>query len=262
MATLSARGLTLAYDDRVIAEELDFDVPDGELTVIIGPNACGKSTLLKALARTLKPAAGTVTLDGRPLRDYRSKDVARRIGMLPQSPIAPEGIVVRDLVGRGRFPHQTLFRQWSAADEAAVYAALLATGVVDLADRHVAELSGGQRQRAWIALALAQETSLLLLDEPTTYLDIAHQYDVLELCASLHRQGRTLVAVLHDLNQAARYATHLVVMKEGRIVAEGDPAGVLTAELVEDVFGLPCEIHPDPQTGTPMVVPLARAGVR
>ncbi|AMM21177.1 iron-dicitrate transporter ATP-binding subunit [Frondihabitans sp. PAMC 28766] len=258
MATLSARSLRLGYDDRVVADDLSFEVPDGELTVVIGPNACGKSTLLKALARTLKPQAGQVLLDGRPISSYRSKDVAKRIGMLPQSPIAPEGIVVRDLVGRGRFPHQGLLRQWSAADEAAVAEALEATGVASLASRHVSELSGGQRQRAWIAMALAQETELLLLDEPTTYLDIAHQYEVLELCARLHREGRTLVAVLHDLNQAARYATHLVVMKDGRIIAEGRPAAIVTASLVEEVFGLPCQIVDDPQAHTPMVVPLAR----
>ncbi len=258
MPTLTARGVTLGYDQRVIARDLSFDVPDGELTIVIGPNACGKSTLLKALARTLKPTAGEVLLDGRSLASYRSRDIAKRVGMLPQSPLAPEGIVVRDLVGRGRYPHQTLFRQWSSADEGAVAAALEATATADLADRHVAELSGGQRQRAWIAMALAQETELLLLDEPTTYLDIAHQYDVLELCARLHREGRTLVVVLHDLNQAARYATHLVVMKDGRIVAQGRPGDVLTADLVDDVFGLPCEIVDDPQTHTPMVVPLAR----
>lgn len=256
---LSARGLRLAYDDRVVADDLSFDVPHGELTVVIGPNACGKSTLLKALARTLRPRAGTVTLDGRPLASYRSKEIARRLGMLPQSPIAPEAISVRDLVARGRFPHQGLFRQWSAADEEAVAQALVATDIVDLADRGVAELSGGQRQRAWIALALAQQTELLLLDEPTTFLDIAHQYEVLELCAALHREGRTLVVVLHDLNQAARYATHLVVMKAGRIVAQGAPADVLTADLVSDVFGLPCEIIDDPQSHTPLVVPLSRA---
>lgn len=260
-SALGGVGLRLAYDERIVAEELTFDVPDGELTVVIGPNACGKSTLLKALARTLKPEAGSVHLDGRPITSYRSKDVAKRLGMLPQSPIAPEAITVRDLVGRGRFPHQGLLRQWSAADEKAVDDALVATSVAELADRPVADLSGGQRQRAWIAMALAQETELLLLDEPTTFLDIAHQYEVLELCARLHREGRTLVVVLHDLNQAARYATHLVVMKEGRIITRGAPAAVLTADLVEDVFGLPCQIIDDPQSHTPLVVPLARVGV-
>ena len=256
-SSLTATGLRLAYDDRVIVDGLDFDVPAGELTVIIGPNACGKSTLLKALARTLKPSAGQVSLDGKPLSSYRSKDIAKRLGMLPQSPIAPEAITVRDLVGRGRFPHQGVFRQWSVSDEAACDRAMESTGVAELADRQVAELSGGQRQRAWIAMALAQETELLLLDEPTTFLDIAHQYEVLELAARLHREGRTLVVVLHDLNQAARYATHLVVMKEGAIVAQGAPGEIVTAQLVDEVFGLPCQIIDDPQSHTPMVVPLA-----
>ncbi|KQQ27738.1 ABC transporter ATP-binding protein [Frondihabitans sp. Leaf304] len=256
-SSLTATGLRLAYDDRVIVDGLDFAVPAGELTVIIGPNACGKSTLLKALARTLEPSAGQVSLDGKPLSSYRSKDIAKRLGMLPQSPIAPEAITVRDLVGRGRFPHQGVFRQWSVSDEAACDRAMESTGVAELADRQVAELSGGQRQRAWIAMALAQETELLLLDEPTTFLDIAHQYEVLELAARLHREGRTLVVVLHDLNQAARYATHLVVMKEGAIVAQGAPGEIVTAQLVDEVFGLPCQIIDDPQSHTPMVVPLA-----
>jgi iron complex transport system ATP-binding protein len=183
--------------------------------------------------------------------------------MLPQSPIAPEAIIVRDLVGRGRYPHQGLLRQWSVDDEQAVTDALARTGSDDLADRYVAELSGGQRQRVWIAMVLAQQTDLLLLDEPTTFLDIAHQYEVLELCSRLHAEGRTLVAVLHDLNQAARYATNLVVMKAGRIVAEGDPAAILTSALVEDVFGLPCVIIRDPEAGTPMVVPkVGRSRIR
>lgn len=257
-STLTATGLRLAYDDRVVVDDLSFEVPDDELTVIIGPNACGKSTLLKALARTLKPQSGSVSLGGRPITSYRSKEIAKRLGMLPQSPIAPESITVRDLVARGRFPHQGILRQWSKADEEAVEGALEATAIAELADRQVAELSGGQRQRAWIALALAQQTELLLLDEPTTFLDIAHQYDVLELCARLHREGRTLVVVLHDLNQAARYATHLVVMKDGRIVAQGAPRDVLDAALVQDVFGLACEIIDDPQSHTPLVVPLAQ----
>ncbi|MBC7725332.1 MAG: ABC transporter ATP-binding protein [Burkholderiaceae bacterium] len=253
---LAATGLRLAWGDRVVVDDLTIAVPDGGFTVIVGPNACGKSTLLRALARTISPVAGEVTLDGRPIRSYRGKEVARRLAMLPQSPIAPDSITVRSLVGRGRYPHQGLFNQWSRADEAAVAGALDATSVDLLADRPVAELSGGQRQRAWIAMVLAQQTELLLLDEPTTFLDIAHQYDVLDLCARLHREGRTLVVVLHDLNQAARYATHLVVMLDGTIVAEGAPAEVLTAALVESVFGLPCRVLPDPETGTPMVVPL------
>jgi iron complex transport system ATP-binding protein len=258
LTALAARGLTLAYDDRAVVDGLDIDVPDGELTVIVGPNACGKSTLLKALARVIRPAAGDVLLDGSSLRALRPKAVARRVAMLPQSPVAPEGISVRDLVARGRYPHQELFRTASASDRSAVDDALERTSTAALADRSVDELSGGQRQRVWIAMVLAQQTDIVLLDEPTTFLDIAHQYDVLELAAALHADGRTVVAVLHDLNQAARYATHLVVMSAGRIVASGAPSAVVTESLVEEVFGLPCVIVPDPETGTPMVVPRRR----
>jgi iron complex transport system ATP-binding protein len=252
---LAARNLRLAYDKRIVVDDLSIDLPDGGFTIIVGPNACGKSTLLKALSRTLQPASGQVLLGGQPIDSYRSKAVARQLAMLPQSPIAPEAITVRNLVGRGRYPHQGLFQQWSHTDELAVIDALASTGCADLAERYVSELSGGQRQRVWIAMILAQQTDLLLLDEPTTFLDIAHQYEVLELCARLHAEGRTLVAVLHDLNQAARYATNLVVMKAGQLVASGMPGDILTADLVESVFGLPCVVIPDPVTGTPMVVP-------
>ncbi|MEW1956233.1 ABC transporter ATP-binding protein [Kineococcus sp. NPDC059986] len=251
--------LTLAYDDRTIARDLGVEIPDGSFTVIIGPNACGKSTLLRALARMLKPAKGAVFLDGQQIHSLPGKEVARRLGLLPQTATAPDGITVADLVARGRFPHQKLLRQWTREDERAVDAAMAWTRVEDLADRTVDELSGGQRQRVWIAMALAQETPILLLDEPTTYLDIAHQIEVLNLCAQLHEeQDRTLVAVLHDLNHAARYATHLVAMKDGAVLAQGDPSEVVTAELVEAVFGLPCVVVPDPETGTPLVVPRAR----
>ncbi len=255
---LAADGLRLAYDDRVVVDGLSVTIPDGSFTVIVGPNACGKSTLLRALARTLAPRAGTVLLDGRPITELASKEVARRLALLPQSPLAPEAITVEDLVSRGRFPYQRLLRQWSAEDARAVAAAMAATGVTDLARRLVNELSGGQRQRVWLAMSLAQDTPLLLLDEPTTFLDIAHQHEVLDLCAELHEAGRTLVAVLHDLNQASRYATHLIAMKAGRIVAEGPPADVVTAERIADVFGLACRVLPDPETGTPMVVPARR----
>ncbi|GII24035.1 ABC transporter ATP-binding protein [Planosporangium mesophilum] len=264
MSRLSADRLTLAYERRTVAEELTVAVPDRSFTVIIGPNACGKSTLLRALSRTLKPRSGTVLLDGRDIHSLPARDVARTLGLLPQSPIAPDGITVAELVARGRYPHQSLLRQWSPADERVVAASMAATGVADLADTYVDELSGGQRQRVWIAMALAQETPLLLLDEPTTYLDIAHQLDVLDLCARLHAdQGRTLVAVLHDLNHAARYATHLIAMRDGRVVAEGAPGEVVTADLIEAVFGLECRVIDDPESGTPLVVPAARrrAGV-
>jgi iron complex transport system ATP-binding protein len=255
---LKATDLTLAYDKHVVTEHLDVRIEEGEFTAIVGPNACGKSTLLRALARMLNPQAGTVELDGTAIRSIPSKQVARRLGLLPQSSIAPDGITVTDLVARGRHPHQKLLRQWSRDDERAVTAALEATNTSDLSGRFVDELSGGQRQRVWLAMALAQETQILLLDEPTTFLDIAHQVEVLDLCADLHEQGRTLVMVLHDLNQACRYASRVIAMRDGVIVAQGAPAEIITAELVRDVFGLECRVIPDPETGTPLVVPAAR----
>ncbi|MFJ9906135.1 ABC transporter ATP-binding protein [Streptomyces sp. NPDC101152] len=256
---LSAENVTLAYDQRVIAEQLSVEIPDNSFTVIVGPNACGKSTLLRALSRMLRPSRGRVLLDGQVIRSMPAKKVARTLGLLPQSPIAPDGITVADLVGRGRYPHQGVLRQWSAEDERVVQESMARTGVAELAERYVDELSGGQRQRVWIAMALAQQTPLLLLDEPTTYLDIQHQIDVLDLCAELHEeQGRTLVAVLHDLNHAARYATHLIALRAGKVVAEGAPKDIVTAELVEEVFGLRCQVIDDPETGTPLVVPAAR----
>lgn len=255
---LRAVDLTLGYHERVVAEQLSVDIIDGAFTVIIGPNACGKSTLLKALARVLQPRRGTVFLDGRDIAAQPTKDVARRMGLLAQSAHAPGGITVGDLIARGRHPHQSLLRQWSVDDEVAVNAAMRQADVTALADRFVDELSGGQRQRVWLAMVLAQETSILLLDEPTTFLDIGHQFEMLDLCADLHRKGRTLVAVLHDLHQAARYATHLIALRPGGVIAaQGHPNDVLTAELVEELFGLPCRIIPDPETGTPMVVPRA-----
>ncbi|UYG17985.1 ABC transporter ATP-binding protein [Brachybacterium huguangmaarense] len=257
-ARLRADGVTLAYQQRVISEALSVDIPDGSFTVIVGPNACGKSTLLRALSRLLSPDAGSIVLDGRAISTYRAKEAARIVGLLPQSSIAPEGITVADLVGRGRYPHQGLIRQWSERDREAVEAAMAQTHVADLGRRQVDELSGGQRQRVWVAMALAQQTPLLLLDEPTTFLDIAHQIELLDLFADLHDAGSTLVAVLHDLNHAARYATHLIAMKQGRVVAEGAPREIVTAELVEEVFGLPCLVVEDPATGTPLVVPAAR----
>jgi iron complex transport system ATP-binding protein len=253
---LSASEVTLAYDGRVVVDGLSLDIPDDEITVIVGPNACGKSTLLRALARLLRPKDGTVVLDGESIHRLPTKQVARLLGLLPQSPIAPDGILVGDLVARGRTPHQSLFQQWSIADETAVHQALAATGTADLADRPVDELSGGQRQRVWIAMALAQETGLLLLDEPTTFLDISHQIEVLDLVADLnHRDGRTIVVVLHDLNLACRYAHHIVAMRDGRIVANGPPHDVITAETMRAVFGLESIVIPDPLSGTPLVVP-------
>ncbi|OAN32763.1 iron-dicitrate transporter ATP-binding subunit [Plantibacter sp. H53] len=257
---LAGTGLRVGYDQRTIIHELDIAIPDDSFTVIVGPNACGKSTLLRALARLLKPTQGHVVLDGQEITRYPSKEVAKRIGLLPQTSIAPDGISVIDLVSRGRYPHQSILRRWSAADEAAVLAAMEATNVTELSGRLVDELSGGQRQRVWVAMALAQETPLLLLDEPTTFLDITHQVELLDLFTRLNQEGgRTLVAVLHDLNQAARYATHLIAMRDGHVVAQGAPADIVTAELVEEVFGLRCRIINDPESHTPLVIPLMGA---
>ncbi|MFW0796215.1 ABC transporter ATP-binding protein [Gordonia sp. CPCC 205515] len=256
---LRAEDITIGYDDRIISESLSLTIPDGAFTVIVGPNACGKSTLLRALSRLLTPKSGNVVLDGRSIHSYPAKEVARRLGLLPQTSVAPDGIRVAELVARGRFPRQSMFRQWTAADEAAVLEAMTATGVIDLSARLVDELSGGQRQRVWVAMVLAQETPLVLLDEPTTFLDIAHQIELLDLCSDLNRhRDRTLVAVLHDLNQAFRYADHLVAMKDGRIVAQGAPGDIVDAALIEEVFGLRCRIIDDPESQTPLVIPLRR----
>ncbi len=258
-ARLEAREVTLAYADRTVVDRLSLAVPDGRTTVVVGANACGKSTLLRGLARLLRPAGGSVLLDGAAIASLPSRQVARTLGLLPQDPVTPEGVSVVDLVGRGRHPHQAALRRWSRTDDEAVAAALTATGTLDLADRSVDELSGGQRQRVWIAMALAQETDLLLLDEPTTFLDLAHQLEVLDLLADLNRRrGTTVVMVLHDLNLAARYADHLVALCAGRVVAEGTPAEVLTEDTVREVLGLECRVVPDPVTGTPMVVPVGR----
>nr|WP_201469821.1 ABC transporter ATP-binding protein [Microbacterium hydrocarbonoxydans] len=254
-ARLSAHDLTIGYDGRVVSEKLGVEIPAGSFTVIVGPNACGKSTLLRAFARLLRPRSGHVLLDGRVITDLSTKEVARRLGLLPQTSIAPDGIRVSDLVARGRHPHQTILRQWSRDDQSAVAAALAATGTTELAGRLVDELSGGQRQRVWVAMLLAQESPTMLLDEPTTFLDIAHQYELLRLFQRLHREGRTIVAVLHDLNQAARFADHMIMMRDGRIVASGDPASIVTSERVHEVFGLECSIIADPHSGTPLVIP-------
>ncbi|GAA3019467.1 iron complex transport system ATP-binding protein [Microbacterium dextranolyticum] len=256
-ARLHAQDLTLGYDHRTIVEGLSTRIPDGSFTVIIGPNACGKSTLLRGLSRLIAPEAGRVVFDGKEITRIPAKEVARRLGLLPQTALAPDGITVADLVARGRYPHQGLLRQWSTADEHAVRDALAATGTAELAPRRVDELSGGQRQRVWVAMVLAQNTDLLLLDEPTTFLDIAHQVELMELFAQLNREGRTIVAVLHDLNHAARYADHIIAMRDGRILAEGPPADVVTSELVERIYDLPNVVIADPITGGPLVVPRA-----
>jgi len=256
---LSADAVTLAYGDRTVVERLSLDIAPGRITAIVGANGCGKSTLLRALARLISPKEGQVVLDGAALASRPSKEIARVLGLLPQSPVAPEGIAVADLVGRGRHPHQKLLARWTAHDYEAVAAALDVTGISDLADRSVDELSGGQRQRVWIAMALAQETDILLLDEPTTFLDVAHQIEVLDLLTDLnHERGTTIVMVLHDLNLAARYADELVAVVDGRVHAIGAPGDVVTSDLVREVFGLESTVIADPLTGKPLVLPSGR----
>ncbi|MFE5294192.1 ABC transporter ATP-binding protein [Isoptericola sp. NPDC056618] len=257
--TLRAHGVSLGYDGRRVIDGLDLELPAGRVTAIVGPNACGKSTLLRGLARLHPLDGGRVTLGGEDVGGLSRKELAKRVGVLPQSSIAPDGVRVAELVGRGRYPHQGWFGRHSSTDDGAVLRALEATGVADLADRPVAELSGGQRQRVWIAMVLAQETDVVLLDEPTTYLDLAHQVDLLDLLTELNRtRGTTVVMVLHELNLAARYADHLVVMSAGQVVAEGRPGDVLTAASVRAAFGLRAQVVPDPVSGTPLVVPLGR----
>lgn len=257
---LRAEGLTLAYGEREVVHDLTLAIPDGQVTAVVGPNACGKSTLLRGLARLLPPVRGRVLLDGVPVAQRPTREVARVLGVLPQQSLAPEGVTVAELVGRGRSPHHGLLDRWSGADDAAVAEALHLTRTLDLAERRLDELSGGQRQRVWIAMVLAQGTDVLLLDEPTTFLDVAHQVEVLDLLAELNAtRGTTVVLVLHDLSLAARYADLLVVMAQGRVVAAGPPAQVLDAATVRRAFGLECVVVPDPVTGTPLVVPLGSA---
>ena len=256
---LRAERLELGYDDTAVVHGLDLTLATGRVSVIVGANASGKSTLLRGLARLLKPREGRVVLDGDDLNRLPAKQVATVLGLLPQQPVAPDGITVGELVARGRYPHQGWFRQWSSQDDRLVAEALAATDTLDLASRRVEDLSGGQRQRVWIAMVLAQDPELLLLDEPTTFLDVTHQIEVLDLLAGLNRsRGTTIAMVLHDLNLAARYADELIVLRSGRIVAQGPPAEVLTEQLVAEAFNLTARIVPDPVSGSPMVVPVGK----
>ena len=256
---LQAHDLQLAYGDNIVVDGLDLEVLDGTVTAVIGPNGCGKSTLLRALGRLLPTKRGHVLLDGKRIDRTPTREVAKVLGVLPQAPSAPEGLAVADLVARGRHPHQAWYRQWSSDDEDAVAQALSWTGMTEFAQRSIDSLSGGQRQRVWISMALAQGTDVLLLDEPTTFLDLAHQIDVLDLVERLHAEaGRTVVMVLHDLNLAARYAQRLVAMRDGRIVAEGPAQQVLTEAMLREVFELDAKIVTDPVSGTPLVIPVGR----
>jgi len=260
MTALETRQLRLGYGDTIIIPALNLTLPRGQITVLIGSNGCGKSTLLRAMARLLRPLGGAVLLDGAPLAGRSTKSIARDLAILPQTPSAPEGLTVLQLVRQGRFPHQNWLRQWSAEDEQIVRDALEATSLTAFADHPVDALSGGQRQRAWIAMTLAQGTGTLLLDEPTTYLDLTHQIEVLDILFELNeREGRTIVMVLHDLNLACRYAHHLVALKDGQLYAVGTPEQVVTEQMVQDVYGLQSRIVPDPITGTPMCIPYGKS---
>ena len=258
MTGLEVNHVTLSYEQATIIENLSLRLPHGQVTALVGPNGCGKSTLLRGLSRLLKPRGGSVLMDGHDISSMPTKVLARQLGILPQSPVTPEGLTVYELVAQGRYPHQTFLQQWSREDERLAVEALRITGLTDLSDRPVDTLSGGQRQRAWIAMTLAQDTDYLLLDEPTTFLDLAFQIEVLDLLHDLNQQGKTIIMVLLDLNQACRYADHLVALRAGAIEAEGNPADILTEDLVERVFGIACRIIPDPVAGTPLVVPMGR----
>jgi iron complex transport system ATP-binding protein len=261
MNGLLTKDLSIAYDGKLIIRDLNLAIPTGQISALVGANGCGKSTLLRGMARLLKPRSGKVYLDGESILKLSTKEVAQQLGILPQGPVAPEGLTVRDLVAQGRYPYQTWLQQWSAKDETIVQQALLITNLLEFAERELDTLSGGQRQRAWIAMALAQDTDILLLDEPTTFLDLAHQIEILDLLYELNQsQGRTIVMVLHDLNQACRYADYLIAIKDGRIFAAGEPKQVMNEKTIDEVFGLECRIFSDPILGTPMCVPIGRKG--
>lgn len=257
--TFQAEHVVSGYEHKKVVHDVSLSIPGNKISVIIGANACGKSTLLKTMAKLIKPESGRVTLDGKPIDQYPAKQLARIVGLLPQSPIVPEGISVADLIGRGRYPHQTWLGGWSKKDYEAVAEAMEIMKITELANANIDELSGGQRQRVWIAMALAQQTDILFLDEPTTFLDITYQVEILDLLTDLNRKrGTTIVMVLHDINLSARYADHIYALREGKLLAEGEPAKVITSELIKNVFGLDCTVINDPVSGSPLIVPIGR----
>ncbi|WP_166237759.1 ABC transporter ATP-binding protein [Paenibacillus turpanensis] len=261
MTRLFTKQLDISYGDRLIVEDLNFSIPTGKITALVGSNGSGKSTILKTLARILKPAGGNVFLDGKCIHKQSTKEVAKQLAILPQNPTAPDGLTVSELIGYGRFPHQKGFGSLSKEDKDVIQWAIEVTGMTDFCDRPVDQLSGGQRQRAWIAMALAQQTDILFLDEPTTYLDMAHQLEVLKLLEKLNaEEGRTIIMVVHDLNHATRFAQHMVAIKSGRVISEGEPAEVVTEDVLREVFGIEADIIPDPRTGVPLCLPYELTG--
>ena len=259
MSEITAQTLTLAYDNETIIDGLSVVIPSGEITTLVGPNGCGKSTLLRGISRLLKPQRGSVMLNAHDIWRLPTKELAKQLGILPQGPVAPEGLTVHELVAQGRYPHQSWLQQWSLEDEKVTRKALEITGITDFADRPIDTLSGGQRQRAWIAMTLAQDSDVILLDEPTTFLDLAYQIDVLDLLHDLNRErGKTIIMVLHDLNHACRYASHIIALSSGRIAAQGKPGEIVTESMVREVFGIECRIIADPVTDTPLCIPLGR----
>jgi iron complex transport system ATP-binding protein len=257
-ASLSADKLTLKHGKVSIIDQLDVTLPEGKVTAIVGPNGCGKSTLLNGLSRVHTPSSGVVLLDGKDIHSLPSKEVARRLALLPQDTLAPDGITIEELIRFGRHPHQSLLKQWAMDDQEAIKYALHAADLEGLKDRLLDTLSGGQRQRAWIAMSIAQETPLLLLDEPTSALDLGHQIEVFELIRNLSRQGKTLAMVVHDLPSACRYSDHIIAMKEGKILTQGSPKDIMTKELVRELYGVDCDLMPDPMTGSPILINIRR----
>jgi len=256
---VKTESLSIGYTDRLLFENLDLHIPRGEISVFVGSNGCGKSTLLRSIARLLKPTTGSVLLEGKDVNRMSSRDVAKKMGILPQSPVSPEGLTVHDLVKQGRYPHQSWLKRWTEEDTEKVEAAMEATRISDLRDRAVDTLSGGQRQRAWIAMTLAQDTDVILLDEPTTYLDMTHQIEILDLLFELNeKKNRTIVMVLHDLNLASRYAHNIIAIKNGEVHAQGKPENIITCDLVRSVFGMECQVSVDPMFGTPHCIPFGR----
>ncbi|KHF39481.1 ABC transporter ATP-binding protein [Halalkalibacter okhensis] len=257
--SIQTNGLSIGYHDHLLFDNLNVSIPRGEISVFVGSNGCGKSTLLRSIARLLKPTNGSVLLEGKDVQRMSSREVAKKMGILPQSPISPEGLTVHDLVKQGRYPHQSWLNRWSQEDTEKVEAAMKATRVDELRDRPVDELSGGQRQRAWIAMTLAQDTDIILLDEPTTYLDMTHQIEILDLLFELNEQdGRTIIMVLHDINLASRYAHNIIAIKDGAVFNQGTPESIINCELVRSVFGMECQVATDPIFGTPHCIPFGK----